>query len=437
MSDGSFTSNTASSTLDVGPAEASPAISCSTLSGTLDISVLGSASDSLVVTTSGGLYQIELDDTPECQGYSDGPSGFPTVRVTGTSSPFVPTIFQPGTDTGITFVGPGSTTTLNLSAAPSGTTISLVAGTVSGLSGGGTDTFSGIGELHRFLRRRHHLRCRSDWRLELHRPGHGNVLDLSAAPSGTTISLVAGTVSGLSGGGTDTFSGIASFTGSSAGDTTLVAGPIGGLSFTGQGNGNVLNLSAAPTGTTVTLNGNSTTSPGVVADLDSGLGGSTSDLFSGIQSFSGLPLPTVTALTYTGANQVGINSASTAPATLFSAVPSCYMGQPVSFNLSVNPTNQAAGPYALGAATDSSLTGLVTGSLVKTTGWENGVRYAPAPASLARSTAPPRPRQPSWLSPRPVSSPSGVAGTHRLRAWARRASALSSPKAQKALTGAS
>ena len=88
------------------------------MSGTLDISVLGSASDSLVVTTSGGLYQIELDDTPECQGYSDGPSGFPTVRVTGTSSPFVPTIFQPGTDTGITFVGPGSTTTLNLSAAP-------------------------------------------------------------------------------------------------------------------------------------------------------------------------------------------------------------------------------------------------------------------------------------------------------------------------------
>ena len=99
------------------------------------------------------------------------------------------------------------------------------------------------------------------------------MLDLSAAPSGTTISLVAGTVSGLSGGGTDTFSGIASFTGSSAGDATLVAGPIGGLSFTGQGNGNVLNLSAAPTGTTVTLNGNSTTSPGVVADLDSGLGG--------------------------------------------------------------------------------------------------------------------------------------------------------------------
>ena len=125
--------------------------------------------------------------------------------------------------------------------------------------------------------------------------GTGNSLNLSAANSGITVSAASGTVSGLSS-GTDTFSGIASFTGSSTGDTTFAAGPTGGYSFTGQGTGNSLNLSAAPTGTTVTLNGDSTTSPGVVADLDSGLGGSTSDLFSGIQSFNGVPPPTVSGI---------------------------------------------------------------------------------------------------------------------------------------------
>ncbi len=64
------------------------------------------------------------------------------------------------------------------------------------------------------------------------------------------------------------------------GSTDFVAPAAGGYTFTGQGSGNTLDLSAVPAGATVTLNGDSPASPGIVANLNSGPGGSTSDEFS-------------------------------------------------------------------------------------------------------------------------------------------------------------
>ncbi|MGH9017026.1 MAG: hypothetical protein ACRDY1_04680, partial [Acidimicrobiales bacterium] len=64
-------------------------------------------------------------------------------EVMGSTS--IPTDFQPGTATDVTFVGQsGPGNILNLAAAPSGTSLNASSGTVTGLSGGGSDTFSGI-----------------------------------------------------------------------------------------------------------------------------------------------------------------------------------------------------------------------------------------------------------------------------------------------------
>ena len=162
--------------------------------------------------------------------------------------------------------------------------------------------------------------------------GTGTTLDLSAAPGGLTISVPAGTVAGLTS-GQDTFSGIATFLGSSSGSTDFVAGPAGGYDFQGNGSGNTLDLSAVPSGATVTENGDSTTSPGVVSGLNSGLGGATSDTFSGIQVIHS---PSAMSL-----------SSSPDPSTF---------GQQVTFTATVTPTDGGGTVafYADGSATPIS-----------------------------------------------------------------------------------
>ena len=108
--------------------------------------------------------------------------------------------------------------------------------------------------------------------------------------------MVAGTVSGLSSGGTDVFSDISTVVGSSAGSTTFRAGSGGGFTFTGQGSDNTLDLSSAPSGTSISVNGDSSTSPGTVTGLSPGLGGSMSDSFAGIQTFTGFAGRAITSV---------------------------------------------------------------------------------------------------------------------------------------------
>ena len=167
--------------------------------------------------------------------------------------------------------------------------------------------------------------------------GTGTTLDLSAAPAGLHVSVPAGTVTGLSSGGNDTFSGISTFVGPSAGSTDFAAGPAGGYDFQGYGSGNTLDLSAAPSGVTVTQNGNSLSSPGVVANLNSGLGGSKSDTFSGIQ----------------------VVRLSSAMSLSSSADPSVF-GQPVTFTATITPTDGGGTVafYADGSATPISGCGI-------------------------------------------------------------------------------
>jgi hypothetical protein len=109
----------------------------------------------------------------------------------------------------------------------------------------------------------------------------GNTLNLSTAPGGLTISVPDGTVSLVS--GTDSFSGITTFEGSSSGSTTFVADANGGFTFDGGGSSNVLDLSAAPLGARVIVNGTTPADSGTVT----GLTGGGTDSFSDIQSFTG------------------------------------------------------------------------------------------------------------------------------------------------------
>ncbi len=51
---------------------------------------------------------------------------------------------------------------------------------------------------------------------------------------------------------------------------------------------------------------------------------------------------------------------------------SCDSGQPVTFSLSADPLNGAAGPYALETAITTT-SGAVNGTAISTSGWENGV----------------------------------------------------------------
>ena len=96
--------------------------------------------------------------------------------------------------------------------------------------------------------------------------------------------------------------------------------------------------------------------------------GGTSNAAAGSTSCSA-----TTALAYTGTNQVAIGSSYTPTASLTSPAASCESSQPVSFSLSADPLNGATGTYSLGASTNSTASGAVTGTAVSTSGWQDGV----------------------------------------------------------------
>jgi hypothetical protein len=121
--------------------------------------------------------------------------------------------------------------------------------------------------------------------------GVGNSLDLSAAPAALSVSVPLGAVAGFTSGGNDTFSGIASFVGSSSGTTTLAPGPAS-LSFTGQGSGNALDLSGLTASPSAPLVLNVSGTPrtaaayGVVDNNTAALGAATYSFGTDVSSFT-------------------------------------------------------------------------------------------------------------------------------------------------------
>jgi large repetitive protein len=219
------------------------------------------------------------------------------------------TSFDAAASGGLSFTGGGSDNVLDLSAAPTGSTLDASTGTVSGLSTGvgssTSDSFTDVTSFTGSSSGSTAFDALASGGLTFTGQGSGNSLDLSVAPTGTTLDAPADIVSGLTAGvgasTTDSFSGIQGFTGSSAGSTGFDALASGGLTFTGQGTGNSLDLGTAPSGANLNAPG------GTVSGLTAGVGASTTDSFSGIQSFTGSSAGSTTfaplatgGLTFTG-----------------------------------------------------------------------------------------------------------------------------------------
>ena len=282
-----------------GPADAAGTVSCVTSGTALDIAVSGTASDSLLVTTSGGSYQIEFDGTAACTATTYSDTAYPAVQVTDTGAA-VPVVFQPGTDNGVDFQGPGLLATLDLSGVPAGVVVSVPAGSVTGLSGGGSDTFSGITAFTGSSAGSTDF-VAGPGSAVFTGQGSGNELDFSAVPTGPSAPLVVnagpGPVNGIAGGTatagatTYVFAGIQNFTGSSSGYTEFEVGSVGGLALTGQGTGNTLSFAGVTPGGGVQVSldpnaqGAETAEPGTgtdtFTDLTTIVGSGGNDTFSG------------------------------------------------------------------------------------------------------------------------------------------------------------
>jgi hypothetical protein len=79
-----------------------------------------------------------------------------------------------------------------------------------------------------------------------------------------------------------------------------------------------------------------------------------------------------TSLLYNGPQIVNAGDSFQPAARLSSPRAACVSGQPISFTLDRDPTNGAAGPYALGTATTNS-SGQATLAAISTTGWQEGI----------------------------------------------------------------
>ena len=281
-------------------AEAQPSIGCEASSpgpdGVLDMLVSGtsSPSDSLTVTESGGEYSVTLvsggSSSSVCTGYADsGGTGFPTFAVTGTT--LVATDFI-AADSGLTFNGQaGVANTLDLSQA-SGTpaTVNVSGATVGGVANDTASvatvpvSFSNVSSFVGLAAGDTTFIAGSTGGFTFAGTGSGNALDLGAAGSGVSASVQTGQITLAS--GTDQFSGISHFVGSSSGGTTVQAGS-GPMTFTGAGTGNVLDLSqvTASQSTPLSVNVSGATVGGV--DNDTAAVGTLTDSFTDVSSFVG------------------------------------------------------------------------------------------------------------------------------------------------------
>jgi hypothetical protein len=251
-------------------AEASPSVICTPVGHVLDLAVSGSPEDTFTVTTDAGDYEIELDGVSACgQTYTDTPSTYPTVQVTEESS-YVPVIFEPGTDTGVAFFGPGgATTSLDLSLTNAGTTATLNGNSISspGLVqfSQGSDAFSGVSRFVGSSAGDTSFVSEGIGGNAFEGLGSGNSANFSADPDSVSANLYTGTV-GLGPGAMDTVSDVATVVGSSSGGNDFVVGT-SGESFADPGtaggdtvdfsnvstsaaSGLVVNVSGAPSGST-------------------------------------------------------------------------------------------------------------------------------------------------------------------------------------------
>jgi large repetitive protein len=218
------------------------------------------------------------------------------------------TAFVSGSTGGYTFNATGTGNTADFSAATAGAPgvsvdLSSSPATVSGFAGGGPDAMTGITSVTGSAAGQNSFVAGAGSET-FAQPGSGvgDRIDFSAVATSSssplTINVSGATVNGLatasaragtsalyaftSGGAAFT-----SFTGATSGNTTFLASGTGGYRYMGKGTPNTLNLSAAPTGTVVTVNGNSIAQPGSVTKLTAGTGGATSDAFADVQFFVG------------------------------------------------------------------------------------------------------------------------------------------------------
>ncbi len=270
------------------------------------------------------------------------------------------TAFMAGGGGGYTFSASGAGNTLDLSAAGTGVSVSVPDGTVTGLNGGGgSDQFSGIGSFVGSASGHTTLVAGSS-SLSFTGQGAGNELDFSQVATSPAAPLVVNVSGGpasvspygavatnraVAGSATYSFGDVSSFAGAAFGHTTFLAGGAGGYTFGGAAFGNVLDLSAAPAGTTVALHGDSAGDPGTVSGLTTG-----TDSFYGIQQIAGpvtIVPASVTGVTSTLANgSYGVGKL--VPVTVSFSEPVTVTGTP---RLSLNSGGTAV--YASGSGTNT------------------------------------------------------------------------------------
>ena len=293
-------------------AGATAAVTCSTSRSTVDVIAGGSISGALVVTTGGGEWSISVYTTPvtSCAGYSD--STYPIIEVSQSSSTSssVSTIFRPGTDSGVTFVGSvPSPNTLDLTNETGFATLTVTMAGASGCPGNGevtstgghpdfTDCFSGISNVvgatsvpTTFQLDPTLAATPEETPLFVgNDPAPaGAVVDLRNVSAGSQlgVALNANTASNLGiahasvNGSVVTFArfyGVDQVLGSTSQATTFQPGTTSNVEFIGAGGlGNELDLSDAPSGAIVNIPTGTVSQPA----------GGSSDTFSGIQVFNG------------------------------------------------------------------------------------------------------------------------------------------------------
>jgi hypothetical protein len=217
------------------------------------------------------------------------------------------TTFVSGSTGGYTFHATGTGNTADFSASTSGVPgvsvdLSTSPAAVSGFASGGPDAMTGISSVTGSAAGQNSFVAGTGSETFAQTgSGVGDGIDFSAVATSSssplTINVSGGPVNGLANDsarvGTSLYAfttggaAFTSFTGATTGNTTFLASGTGGYRYIGQGTPNTLNLSAAPPGAVVTVNGNSVAQPGSVTKLTAGMGGTTSDAFADIQFFVG------------------------------------------------------------------------------------------------------------------------------------------------------
>ena len=228
--------------LGTGSADAAVSVTCSDNSGVLTVALSGTpVSDTLAVTTSGGDFAVSLDGSTVCGGQTFAVSTDPTAQVTESTSSPVSTTFSPGTSSGLTFVGAAEAFNLvDLSALTGAVTVDAggSAGSTSPTTvswSGTSDTFENVGQVTGSSAGNTAFVASTGSGWTFSGLGSGNILNLSALPSGVVASEAAGTVVGPS--VVDSFVGISTIVGSLSGGTTFVPDPASSATFADVGSG--------------------------------------------------------------------------------------------------------------------------------------------------------------------------------------------------------